>query len=203
MPDNAGIAKLCGLSCEEMIAKYGQPGQTDLSVIAGDMGKDVSIFDTYLNSDDSGRPEGNSSNKNNDDQILSLLGVTKEEMEAKYGKPGETPLDEIAEAFNVSLSELEELSGAQEKTKDTSSTDKTKQSENKNNDNDAKKLDEIAEKIASDKGIDVDDVSVVVKALAEMSKGSEIDTKTLADKLGVSEEIVKAVVKAFDEYQKK
>ena len=137
--DNAAIAKQLGYSKEEMIAKFGNPGEKSPTEIGNALGLDsstiTSIFGTpqvsESSSDFSNVSVGNLVAENIDnDALATQLGYSKEEMEAKFGKPGETDPKDIAAQLGLSDEEAANIFGeplyteAGEETKEEDETTK-------------------------------------------------------------------------------
>ena len=197
--DNAAIAQQLGYSREQMISKFGEPGQKSPNEICSSLGLDDNARNTIFKSakDESSYTDYSKlstsdllecyGNKDND-AIAQALGYSKEEMEAKFGKPGEKSPEEIGSILGLATSFISNIFGK----KDSSESTNTKKNETSTKNNNNKKTsNDTYQKVAGATGYDALTVSAIMKAV---KSGNNYDSKQLAFTLGLPEKAVSDVL---------
>lgn len=166
--DNAALARQLGYSKEQMKAKFGDPGTKTPTEIGNTLGLDnatiTSIFGTSQgsssSSDFSNISVGDIVSGNIDnDALATQLGYSKEEMEAKFGKPGEKTPEEIADSLGLNNEEMLNIFG------DYQSTDSSSDGTATNDvDSFTKAQDDKYKEVANAVGLDELTVSAIMKA---------------------------------------
>ncbi len=204
--DNAAIARQLGYSREEMIAKFGNPGEKTPAEIGNMLGLDsstvTSIFGTPQNADSSTDYSGWGINDIIDDSVANIdhaaiaqqLGYSKEEMIAKFGNPGEKTPAEIGNILGLDNSTITNIFGTFDKTEvDSSSNDNSKKEEV---DSFIKTQDDKYEEVANALGYDALSVSAVMKYLenGNVTGAPENVVPQVAKDLGLPETFVSNVL---------
>ena len=200
--DHGAIAQQLGYSKDEMIAKFGNPGAKSPTEIGNSLGLNNStvtnIFGTQTNSvsasDFSDVSVGSLvSASKNDDDIASALGYTKEEMEAMFGKPGETDPKDIASKLGLSDEETTNIFGnytlEEEEVENEEETEETESTGNTS-------ADDKYQDVANALGYDAKTVSAIMKYVenGNVNDNPEKVIPAISRELQIPEEVVANVL---------
>ncbi len=203
--DNAALARQLGYSKEQMKAKFGDPGSKTPTEIGNTLGlsssKIAEIFGTQQSSgsssDFSNYSVGDFVSGNVDnDALAKQLGYSKEEMEAKFGKPGEKTPEEIADALGLSNDEMLNIFGDYTSTDSADSSDDSSDSSSSDDvDSFIRTQDDKYKAVANALGYDELSVSAVMKAIENGVSGRpEEIVPQLASALGLPQTFVSNVL---------
>ena len=203
--DNAALARQLGYSKEQMIEKFGNPGEKSPQQIANTLGLDnstmTSIFGTPQNTDTTnfsnvsiGGIIDSSFSGIDNDAIAQQVGYSKDEMIEKFGNPGEKSPQEIGNTLGLDYSEISRIFGEDLASVTTQKTETV--------DSFTKTQDDKYKQVADALGYDELSVSAVMKAIAGGTNGNpEEIVPQLAYDLGLPQTFVSNVLSYLNKGQ--